>query len=139
LKQLVDDFQQQSQSKQNVQTIEDMQRFVESYPEFRAKQTNVSKHVALMTELSRIVDDRHLMRVSQCEQELACGSDRSSAYDETASLVRDRSIRDADKLRLVILFALRYERESPRQVRSLCDLLSTSGVPAKQVVSDSPF
>lgn len=139
LKQLVDDFQAQSKSKQNVQTIEDMQRFVESYPEFRARQTNVSKHVALMTELSREVDDRQLMRVSQCEQELACGSDRSSAYDEAATLIRDRAIKDFDKLRIAILFALRYEREAPRQVRSLLDLLSNAGVPADKVVCTTFF
>ena len=35
-------------------TIEDMQRFVDSYPEFRAMSGTVSKHVAIMTELSRL-------------------------------------------------------------------------------------
>ena len=33
-----------------------MQRFVESYPEFKKFATNVSKHVAVMSELARLVD-----------------------------------------------------------------------------------
>ena len=33
-----------------------MQRFVDQYPEFRRMSGNVSKHVAVVHELSRIVD-----------------------------------------------------------------------------------
>ena len=35
-----------------IDSIEDMQRFVESFPEFRHQSGNVSKHVALMSEES---------------------------------------------------------------------------------------
>lgn len=44
----------QAVSKMNKQidSIEDMQRFVESFPEFRHQSGNVSKHVALMSEES---------------------------------------------------------------------------------------
>ena len=48
IKNLVDDFQEASKMNHNIQSIEDMQRFVENYPEFRAKQGNVSKHVAMV-------------------------------------------------------------------------------------------
>ena len=64
----MDDFQVASKSNQKISTIADMQRFVENYPEFRAKSGNVSKHVTLMGELSRLIDERHLMQVSQVEQ-----------------------------------------------------------------------
>ena len=68
IKGMVDDFQVASKSNQKISTIADMQRFVENYPEFRAKSGNVSKHVTLMGELSRLIDERHLMQVSQVEQ-----------------------------------------------------------------------
>jgi hypothetical protein len=68
IKGMVDEFQAASKSNQNIQTIADMQRFVENYPEFRAKSGNVSKHVTLMGEMSRVIDERHLMQVSQVEQ-----------------------------------------------------------------------
>lgn len=57
-----------------------MKRFVENYPEFRKMAGNVSKHVALMSELSRVMDLRSLMDVSELEQELACNSNHSDAY-----------------------------------------------------------
>lgn len=68
IKGMVDEFQAVSKSNQKIQSIADMQRFVENYPEFRAKSGNVSKHVTLMGELSRLIDERHLMQVSQVEQ-----------------------------------------------------------------------
>lgn len=68
IKSMVDEFQLSSKSNQNIQSIADMQRFLENYPEFRAKSGNVSKHVTLMSELGRIIDERRLMQVSQLEQ-----------------------------------------------------------------------
>jgi hypothetical protein len=68
IKGMVDEFQTVSKSNQNIQSIADMQRFVENYPEFRAKSGNVSKHVTLMGEMSRAIDERRLMQVSQIEQ-----------------------------------------------------------------------
>ena len=65
---MVDEFQLSSKSNQNIQSIADMQRFLENYPEFRAKSGNVSKHVTLMSELGRIIDERRLMQVSHLEQ-----------------------------------------------------------------------
>ena len=46
-------------------------RFIDDYPEFRKLGSNVSKHVALVGELSRLVEKRKLLEVSELEQSLA--------------------------------------------------------------------
>ncbi len=48
-----------------------MKKFVEEYPEFRKLGGNVSKHVALVGELSRIVGRDKLLEVGEVEQGLA--------------------------------------------------------------------
>lgn len=48
-----------------------MKRFIEEYPEFRKLGGNVSKHVALVGELSRLIDKRRLLEVGEVEQGLA--------------------------------------------------------------------
>ena len=101
-----------TKSTQNISSIADMQRFVESYPEFRARSGNVSKHVTLMGELSRLVDERRLMGVSQLEQELACAGDRAAAFAGVQEQLEALAVRDEEKLKLLLLFALRYEREA---------------------------
>ncbi|XP_022565573.1 vacuolar protein sorting-associated protein 45 homolog isoform X15 [Brassica napus] len=72
IKRLVDDFQQVAKSNKNIQRVVDMARFVDSYPEYKKMQGNVSKHVTLVTEMSKLVEARKLMLVSQTEQDLAC-------------------------------------------------------------------
>jgi vacuolar protein sorting-associated protein 45 len=54
-----------------ITSIADMKRFVEEYPEFRKLGGNVSRHVALVGELSRLVERDRLLDVSEVEQSLA--------------------------------------------------------------------
>ena len=56
-----------------------MQAFVENYPQFRKLSGAVSKHVAVVSELSRVVSDHHLMSVSETEQDIVTHSDRSAS------------------------------------------------------------
>ena len=60
---------------------EDMAKFVDNYPEYRKMHGNVSKHVTLVTEMSKIVEQRKLMVVSQTEQELACNGGQVAAFE----------------------------------------------------------
>ncbi|RYR41709.1 hypothetical protein Ahy_A08g038116 isoform D [Arachis hypogaea] len=125
IKRLVDEFQQVSKSNQNIQTIEDMAKFVDNYPEYRKMHGNVSKHVTLVTEMSKIVQQRKLMTVSQTEQELACNGGQGAAFEAVTNLLNDDSISDVDRLRLVMLYALRYEKDSPVQLMQLFNKLAS--------------
>jgi hypothetical protein len=76
LKQHVQAYQQRSavQAPGAISSIADMKRFVEEYPEIRRLGGNVSKHVAMVGELSRLVDRDRLLEVGEIEQGLAAGS-----------------------------------------------------------------
>src|SRR5271155_3971098 len=89
-----------------------MQRFVDAFPEFKQLSGNVSKHVTLMHVLSDTVKNRQLLRVSEIEQDLACSQDHAKAIREIFPLLEDQRIHFDDKLRIVALYALRYEREN---------------------------
>ncbi|XP_062223400.1 vacuolar protein sorting-associated protein 45 homolog isoform X2 [Phragmites australis] len=125
IKRMVDDFQHLSKSSLNLQSIGDMAKFVTNYPEYRKAHGNVTKHVALVSEMSRIVEERKLMLVSQTEQELACTSGQAAAFEAVTSLLNNESVSDIDRLRLVMLYALRYEKESPVQLMQLFNKLAS--------------
>src|SRR5690349_10330839 len=78
IKKYVDEYQTKTKSNMNIESISDMKRFVEEYPEFRKLSGNVSKHVALVSELSRRVTQDHLLEVSELEQNLACNDNHNS-------------------------------------------------------------
>ena len=74
------DYVQQYQSRSiahapsSITSISDMKRFIEEYPEVRKLGGNVSKHVALVGELSRLVGREKLLEVGELEQGLATSS-----------------------------------------------------------------
>lgn len=65
----------------SLSSAEDMAKFVDNYPEYRKMHGNVSKHVTLVTEMSKIVEERKLMVVSQTEQDLACNGGQGAAFE----------------------------------------------------------
>ncbi|KAI8569586.1 hypothetical protein RHMOL_Rhmol02G0289600 [Rhododendron molle] len=144
IKRMVDEFQLVAKSNQSIQTIglykqslinywlsnsvnstEDMAKFVDNYPEYRKMHGNVSKHVTLVTEMSKIVEERKLMLVSQTEQELACNGGQGAAFEAVTNLLNNENVSDIDRLRLVMLYALRYEKESPVQLMQLFNKLAS--------------
>lgn len=78
IKDYVDQYQTKTKSNMNIESIADMKRFVEEYPEFRRLSGNVSKHVTLVGELSRRVDKDNLLEVSELEQSLACNENHAA-------------------------------------------------------------
>jgi len=115
----------------NLSSIEDMQAFMEKFPELRSRSHNVSKHVAIMGELARLVEVCNLMDVSQFEQELACADDQNAHWRELLQKLESPSIKIPDKLRLGLLFALRYEHSG--NIHMLQSAMNKGGVPPHMV------
>jgi vacuolar protein sorting-associated protein 45 len=95
------------------QSIAEMQKFVERYPEMNKIKDNVAKHVNILHALSRRIETDHVMEASELEQQLACVQDHKAALKQVRALLAEESgLPDLAKLRLILLFALRYEREA---------------------------
>ena len=71
------------------------------------------------------------MDVSQLEQELACNDDHSSQQRELMEKIRGTEFKAADKLRLALLYALRYEDTA--DISSLKRELLDAGVSQQKV------
>ena len=66
-KEYVDQYAAKRQGGTQMESIADMKRFVEEYPEFRKLSSNVTKHITLVGELSRRVGEDNLLDVSELE------------------------------------------------------------------------
>lgn len=78
IKDYVEQYQSKTKNNANIESITDMKRFIEEYPEFRKLSGNVSKHVTLVSELSRRVGAENLLEVSEVEQSLACNDNHAA-------------------------------------------------------------
>jgi hypothetical protein len=107
-----------------------MKRFVEEYPEFRRLGGNVTKHVTLVGELSRIIERDDLLAVSEVEQSLASQESHASDVRAVQQIIASPKVPAQNKLRVAILYALRYQKFHGNQISQVVDALITSGVGA---------
>ncbi|EEC14183.1 vacuolar protein-sorting protein, putative [Ixodes scapularis] len=128
IKDLMEEFQRKTKNHEKVESIADMKAFVEHYPQFKKIQGAVAKHVTLMGELSRLVGAHCLLEVSEVEQELTCNTDHADILKRIRSLVTNSKVRDIDCLRLVMLYALHYEKQSGGDLAGLVELLRKRGL-----------
>ncbi|XP_075699393.1 vacuolar protein sorting-associated protein 45 isoform X1 [Rhinoderma darwinii] len=132
IKNLMEDFQRKKpKEQQKLESISDMKAFVENYPQFKKMSGTVSKHVTVVGELSRLASERHLMEVSEVEQELSCQNDHSNALQNVKRLLQNQRLPELDAIRLVMLYALHYERHSSNALQSLISDLRNRGVSEK--------
>lgn len=127
----VKSYQQQTRSTVQVESIQDMRQFVDRYPEFRKLSGNVSKHVAIVHELSKLVEVNQLLDVSLLEQQLALSQNKTEHLKSVLDRLRSPTVPRFEKLRLVLLYALRYENDS--YILNLKDELRKSGIEEAQV------
>ncbi|KAK9470886.1 Sec1-like protein [Dipodascopsis tothii] len=127
IKEFVDNYQSKTKSNMNIESIADMKRFVEEYPEFRKLSGNVTKHVTLVSEISRLVDLYDMLEIGQLEQSLACRDTHNQDLKLLRKFLGDELPHDV-KVRLVALYGLRYERMPNNAFGSLCGMLASLGV-----------
>ena len=127
IKVLMDEYQRKAESHQKIESIADMKNFVENYPQFKKMSGTVSKHVTLVSELSRLVGSRDLLEVSELEQEIVSGGDHKDMLRKITELINRDKITLEDATRLSMLFALRFEQSNSSSVRSVLSLLRKKG------------
>eukprot|EP00761_Pharyngomonas_kirbyi_P008048 gb/GECH01008059.1/.p1 GENE.gb/GECH01008059.1/~~gb/GECH01008059.1/.p1 ORF type:complete len:565 (+),score=149.91 gb/GECH01008059.1/:1-1695(+) len=133
IKDLVEEYQEKAQVSKSINTIQDMRNFLDEYPQFRQLSSKVSKHLNLVSELNRIQGDRELMDISPVEQQIACGNSQSSDYNSIMHVLRNNAIEVSDAVRLVMLYALRWESSSSNRTTDLLDELVSLGASRKQI------
>lgn len=92
-----------------------MQRVIENFPEFKKGQRNTTKHFNILDELKRLIEGRNLYKVSEVEQDLVTSSDttkKNQLYKRVVEVMEDQSVSKMEKLRILLLFALRFENDN---------------------------
>ncbi|KAF2884618.1 hypothetical protein ILUMI_21554 [Ignelater luminosus] len=137
IKELMEHFQAKAKSHQKVESIADMKAFVETYPQFKKLSGNVSKHVTVVGELSSMVNKYCLLDVSEIEQEITSQTDHSSQLQSIRKLLNNTSVRDTDAVKLVMLYALKYQNHSSNDTAGLIKALKRRGVSDYLILSVS--
>lgn len=112
VKKFLEKVSQNQKTKIDIKNFDDMQMAMNSLPELRKESGNASKHVDLITELTKDINSRQLLNISMLEQDIATKDNKTECYEQLVIYLRDPQIKLYDKLRLFLIFALRYEGDS---------------------------
>uniref|UniRef100_A0A1I7XVC4 Sec1 family domain-containing protein 2 n=1 Tax=Heterorhabditis bacteriophora TaxID=37862 RepID=A0A1I7XVC4_HETBA len=134
IKLLMNEFQQKSQIHKNLDSISDMKNFVEEYPQFKKISGTVSKHVTLVGELSRIVSNNNLLEISEVEQSIVAEGDHTRCLERIRTLLSDSRTNRLNAMRLVLLYALRFETNPNNDLTGLVNILRVKDSAAAQTV-----
>lgn len=135
IKQLMEQFQMKAKSHQKIESIADMKNFVDAYPQFKKLSGNVSKHVTVVGELSSMVNKYHLLDVSEVEQEITSQNDHSNQLQSIKKLIGNDKVRPLDLVKLVIMYALRYQNNANNEVSGLIEMLKRRNI-SKDLLSN---
>lgn len=91
-------------------TIEEVKQFMQKLPQTKSLTGFVTKHATVVSHLSGIIKDRHLLEVSELEQNMVAEVDQSAHWNRLKELANSNFLSSSDLLRLCILFNLRYEK-----------------------------
>jgi len=84
-----------------------------------------------MGELARLTDTCQLLDISQLEQDISCTNDHSTHKQELVARIRNPKVKNADKLRLSLIYLIRYE--SYDEIREIKSLLAEKGLNNQQL------
>ncbi|XP_022216016.2 vacuolar protein sorting-associated protein 45 [Drosophila obscura] len=127
IKTLMEEFQRKASDQKKVESIADMKNFIESYPQFKKMSGTVQKHLCVIGELSGLSNKRNLFELSELEQEIACKAEHSAQLQRIKKLIADERVTIEDALKLVALYALRYERHANCDTSSLLQIIKSRG------------
>ncbi|CAI2363735.1 unnamed protein product [Moneuplotes crassus] len=109
---LLTQFKEKEKSRAKIDNIKDMQRMVENFPEFKKFAGKVTKHYSAFGECSDKITKRKLFSVCELEQDIAVKNSKSEQVKEMKEILEDPEVDQFEKIRLVMLFSLRYEGDS---------------------------
>ncbi|CRK91636.1 CLUMA_CG005288, isoform A [Clunio marinus] len=112
IRDLIESFQKRAKEQKKIETIADMKNFVESYPQFKKMSGTVNKHLVVISELSMQISKKSLLEMSELEQDMACRADHSAQLQRVKKLITEERISIEDALRLILIYAMRYERHA---------------------------
>lgn len=112
VKKELDDYSSVRKKNEKIESLNDMQKVLDSIPELKKKSTNISKHVTLTSELSKLVTERNLIDISKLEQEMTVKDNKNEHFKGVMDLL-GKPYDKFDKLKLAIIYCLRYEDDQP--------------------------
>ncbi|KEG14214.1 putative vacuolar protein sorting-associated protein [Trypanosoma grayi] len=114
-------------------SLDEIKNFMNRFPEARKQSMQVTRHCGIASQLVTEVNGRNLTRLSVLEQEMLASNNVAEHSKQMMEIVQDPKTDVDDALRMVMLYALRYEKTSGNIISQLKDELGKRNCPAPRI------
>ncbi len=111
-----------------VSSLEDMQAALEKMPDLSKEATRIKKHSELIKLISDGIQNGDIYSVSQLQQDIITENNKVAHFKEVLNLLAKRQISNLDKLKLSMIFVLKYHDDAER-ISGLQRALQTQNLP----------
>ncbi|CAD2214126.1 vacuolar protein sorting-associated protein 45 [Angomonas deanei] len=103
----------------NAVSLEEIKNFMTRFPEAKRQSAQVTRHCAVTSQLVGEINGRNLTRLSLLEQDIVSNNTCAEHSRLVLEVVQDPKTDVDDALRVVILYALRYEKSKENIIPTL--------------------
>eukprot|EP01091_Cochliopodium_minus_P019939 TRINITY_DN8552_c0_g1_i1.p1 TRINITY_DN8552_c0_g1~~TRINITY_DN8552_c0_g1_i1.p1 ORF type:complete len:502 (-),score=146.29 TRINITY_DN8552_c0_g1_i1:53-1558(-) len=94
---------------------------------YAKKKENITKHINLNSELSNAIKNKSYFDLSEIQQDLSTQQNHSFALSNVLKAVKNKTYSEIERIKLLILYNLRYEEEKGNPVANIAEDLIKSG------------
>lgn len=124
------DSMQSNDGKDNMDSFEDIKKYIENLPQKKKESMEITKHTSIVYELTNMIENRKLLEISSLEQDIACKDDKKDHFNRIIEILKNpnkENNQQIDKIKLYLLFCLRYEQDT-NCINTLKQLLKDTGL-----------
>ncbi|RNF17186.1 putative vacuolar protein sorting-associated protein [Trypanosoma conorhini] len=114
-------------------SLDEIKNFMSRFPEARKQSVQVTRHCGLASQLVTEVNGRNLTLLSVLEQEMLASSNVTEHSRQMMDVVQDPKTDIDDALRMVMLYALRYEKVNGNNISQLKETLEKRNCPVGRI------
>ncbi|RNF11844.1 putative vacuolar protein sorting-associated protein [Trypanosoma rangeli] len=114
-------------------SLDEIKSFMSRFPEARKQSVQVTRHCGLASQLVTEVNGRNLTHLSVLEQEMLTSSNVAEHSRQMMDIVQDPKTDIDDALRMVMLYALRYEKVNGNNIAQLKEMLEKRNCPVGRI------
>lgn len=114
---------------ESLESFEEIKKYIESLPSKKKQSTEITKHTSIIFELTKIMEENKLLELSSIEQDIACSENKKDHMNRVINAIKSNSYikSQLEKIKLVLLFCIRYESDS-FSISNLKDVLKDNNL-----------
>ena len=128
ISQLGERWRQRSHRPGTVESFEDIKNILSQMPDMQREMGEAERHLMVFGQMQEIIDQRQLLTVSEVEQELVSKNDHAKGFQMVESLFRNPNVKRQDLVRVAMLYALHYHKDSKSRLSQVMRMLEERGV-----------